>query len=75
MGTASPATPKKRKAANADDDTPSKKKATPKGRGKKSSPSAKGGTADSTSDGFDDSLPQDTDEFIKTEQDWAGSYA
>jgi hypothetical protein len=67
---ASPATPKKRKNSSDEDGTPSRKKATPKGRSKKAvemPPTNLGG-------GGDD-LPEDMEEFIKHEQEWENDFA
>jgi hypothetical protein len=57
------ATPKKRKAGTEDDkETPSKKKATPKGRAKKG---ASQGPTNDLGGGDSDDLPSDMDEFSK----------
>ncbi|KAF1360658.1 hypothetical protein EJ07DRAFT_115683 [Lizonia empirigonia] len=66
-GTTTPATPKKRKGDDVNV-TPSKKaKATPKPRGKKAQPPPTPQPAD---DDEDDDLPDDMEDFIKSEKQW-----
>ncbi|KAF2831672.1 hypothetical protein CC86DRAFT_402182 [Ophiobolus disseminans] len=69
-------TPKKRKNATDDDEegTPSKKKATPKARGKKAPAAAAEGPTNDL--GFGSELPEDMEEFIKNEQQkWESGFA
>ncbi|CAG5172075.1 uncharacterized protein ALTATR162_LOCUS7419 [Alternaria atra] len=63
-GQTTPATPKKRKNASSgsDDATPSKKKATPKSRGKQSQTPLE--------NNMDETFPEDAVEFIKNEAKW-----
>jgi hypothetical protein len=64
-----PSTPKKRKNASDEDGTPSRKKATPKGRFKKA---VEMPTNDLGGSGED--LPEDMEEFIKHEQEWDNTF-